>query len=140
MARNHLAILKMPYLQAILTGSKTIESRLTKTKRAPFGCVGIGDTLFLKASSGPVLATTTVAKVEYCQNLTPGRIGKLREKYNDLIRGSDVYWQQKSDCKYATLIWMAEIKKIEPVRISKNDWRAWVVLEQDRDFGLLKKS
>jgi len=51
MANYHLVILKKPYLDAILSGRKRIESRFTRTKRYAFGRVLPGDELFLKVSS-----------------------------------------------------------------------------------------
>jgi len=138
MANYHLVILKKPYLEAILAGRKQIESRFTKTKRAHFGRVLPGDTLFLKESSGPVCAAATVAAVKNFQNLTPGQIIKLKQEYNRQICGSDEYWQSKADCKFGLLVWLEEIQPMEPVQIGKKDWRAWVVLTEKENFGLLK--
>ena len=85
MANYHLVILKKPYLDAILAGRKTIESRFIKTKHSPFGKVAAGDRLFLKISSGPVCATALAAAVKIFANLTPGQIITIREKYNHQI-------------------------------------------------------
>jgi ASC-1-like (ASCH) protein len=138
MANYHLAILKKPYLEAILAGQKQIESRFTRTNRAYFGRVLPGDKLFLKESSGPVCATASVATVKNFQNLTPKQIIELKQKYNRQICGSDEYWQSKADCKFGLLVWLEEIQPMEPVRIGKKDWRAWVVLTEKENFGLLK--
>lgn len=51
MANYHLVILKKPYLDAISSGRKRIESRFTQTKRFAFGRTLSGDKLFLKVSS-----------------------------------------------------------------------------------------
>ena len=138
MANYHLAILKKPYLEAILAGRKQIESRFTRTKRAHLGRVLPGDRLFLKESAGPVCAVATVAAVKNFQNLTPKQIIELKQEYNRQICGSDEYWQSKADCKFGLLVWLEEIHPMEPVRIGKKDWRAWVVLTEKENFGLLK--
>jgi len=138
MAKSHLVILKKPYLDAILEGRKKIESRFTKTKRHAFGRVFPGDTLFLKISSGPVCARATVTAVKNFENLTPGQIIKIKQRYNHYIKGSDEYWQSKMDCRYGFLVWLTDVRTIEPVRINKKDWRAWVVLTEKENFGLLK--
>ena len=138
MANYHLAILKRPYLEAILAGRKRIESRFSRAKRSPFGQVLPGDKLFLKVSSGPVCAVATVAAVKNFQNLTPERIAGLKQQYNHYIRGSDEYWQSKTDCRFGFLVWLEDVRPIEPVRICKKDWRAWVVLTKKRNFGLLE--
>ena len=138
MANYHLVILKKPYLEAILAGRKQIESRFTRTKRAHLGRVLPGDRLFLKESAGLVCAVATVAAVKNFQNLTPKQIIELKQEYNRQICGSDEYWQSKADCKFGLLVWLKDIRAIEPVRIGKKDWRAWVVLTEKENFGLLK--
>ena len=138
MANSHLVILKKPYLEVILDGGKTIESRFTKTKRPYFGRVLPGDKLFLKESSGPVCATAKVATVKNFKNLTPKKIIAIKQQYNRYIRGSDEYWRSKANYKFGVLVWLKDVELIEPVRIRKKDWRAWVVLTDKENFGLLK--
>lgn len=138
MANYHLVILKKPYLDAILAGHKQIESRFTRTKRPAFGRVLAGDKLFLKLSSGPVCATAIVAAVKNFENLTPGHMIEIKQRYNHYIKGSDEYWAGKTNCRFGFLVWLRDVKPIEPVRINKKDWRAWVVLTEKEDFGLLK--
>ncbi len=140
MANRHLVILKKPYLNAILEGRKRIELRLYKTKHNAFGRIFAGDKLFLKLSSGPVCATATVAAVKYLDNLTPERILELKSRYNRDIGGDDGHWQSKTDCKSGFLVWLNNVRAIEPVRIHKRDWRAWVVLTEEKNFGLLNSA
>jgi ASC-1-like (ASCH) protein len=138
MRNNHLVILKTEYIEAILEGRKTIESRFTKTRREFFGRVSPGDKLFLKVSSGPVCATAKVIKVKWYEDLTAKQIKQLKGKYNKQILGADDYWQSKSACRYGVLVWLGEVKRIKPVRIDKRDWRAWVVLSEKENFGLVR--
>jgi ASC-1-like (ASCH) protein len=140
MANHHLVILKKPYLDAILAGRKTIESRFLKTRHSPFGRVAAGDRLFLKVSSGPVCATAVVAAAENFENLTPKQIAAIKEKHNCQICGSDEYWQNIADCRFGILAWLKDVKTIKPVYISKKDWRGWVVLTDKKNFGLLKSN
>ena len=135
---NHLVILKKPYLDMILDGRKRVESRFSKARRSAFGRVLVGDRLFLKVSSGPVCATARVAAVESFEDLTPRKIIELKQRYNRYILGSDEYWRSKRDSKFGFLAWIEDVRQIEPVRINKKDWRAWVVLTRENDFGLLK--
>ncbi len=138
MPNFHLVVLKKPNLDAILTGRKRIESRFTKTKRYTSGRVLPGDKLFLKLSSGPVCATAIVAAVKNFENLTPKQIAEIKRQYNHYILGSDEYWQSKSSCRFGFLVWLKDVESIEPIRICKKDWRAWVVLTEKENFGLLK--
>lgn len=138
MANYHLVILKKPYLEAILAGDKQIESRFMNTKGSVFGRVLSGDILFLKLSSGPVCATARAAAVKTFENLKPKQIFKLKKQYNHLICGSEKYWRSKTNCKFGFLVRLERVRRIEAVRIDKKDWRGWVVLTEDENFGLLK--
>lgn len=138
MSNYHLVILKKPYLDAILRGEKKVELRLIKAKLPPFGQIFAGDTLFLKQSSGAVCATAVVKSVRQFENLNPERILELKQKYNNLILGGDEYWKSKKDSQFAVLVWLGDIKAIKPILINKKDWRAWVVLTKNHDFGLMK--
>jgi len=138
MTNCHLVIVKKHYLEAILGGRKQIESRFSKAKRPYFGHILPGDKLFLKLSSGPVCATASAAAVKKFENLTPEQIIGLKRQYNDHISGSEAYWRSKQDCRFGLLVWLESVRRIEPVRINKRDWRAWVVLTDKENFGLLK--
>ena len=138
MANSHLVILKKPYLKMILDGRKRVELRLSKMRQPGFGRVLPGDKLFLKISSGPVCAIATAADVKNFENLTPAKILDIKQRYNHDIGGSDEHWQSKMDSKFCFLVWLKDVKAIEPVRIDKKDWRAWVVLTEKENFGLLK--
>ena len=138
MANSHLVILKKPYLKMILDGHKRVELRLTRTRQHGFGRVLPGDRLFLKVSAGPVCATATAGDVKNFENLTPETIFELKRRYNHDIGGGDEHWQSKIDCKFCFLVWLKNVRTIEPVRIDKRDWRAWVVLTEKENFGLLK--
>ena len=139
MVNYHLVILKKPYLEAILAGRKRIESRFTRIRCSPFGRVLPGDKLFFKVSSGPVCAVATVEAVKNFENWTPKQIIEIKQRYNHYIRGSEDYWQSKANCRFGFLVWLGDIKAIEPLRICKKDWRAWVILTEEENFGLLKQ-
>ncbi len=140
MANYHLVILKKPYLDAILTGRKCIESHFARTKHYSFGRVLPGDKLFLKQSSGPVSATAMVKAVKNFENLTPRQLIEIKQQYNHDIIGSDEYWRSRSSCRFGFLVWMEAVRLIKPMRINKKDWRAWVVLTEKENFGLLRQS
>ena len=136
----HLAILKKPYLDLILSGRKTIELRLTRARRVPGPRATAGDRLFLKTSGGPVCAVATAAEVRYYEDLTPDRVAEIRRQYHEQIGGDDAVWQSMMDCRSGYLVWLRDVRTIAPVRIEKKDWRAWVVLTPEKNFGLLQIS
>ncbi len=137
MVNYHLVILKRFYLDMILSGRKTIESRFLKTRRCFFDRLDAGDILFLKESSGPVCGKAKVAAVKKFENLQPSRIKKIKEQYNRSICGTEEYWKSKINSKYGILVRLADIEQIEPVYIRKSDWRSWVVLTAKENFGLI---
>jgi hypothetical protein len=136
----HLVILKKPYLELILSGRKTVELRLSKGRQPAFGRVHPGDRLFLKVSSGPVCGAAVAANVKLYDDLSPERIVRIRQRYNGEIMGGDAIWQSMMHCRYGFLVWLRDVRRIEPMRIDKKDWRAWVVLKQGKDFGLLDRT
>jgi hypothetical protein len=125
----HVAILKRPYLQAMLRGQKTIESRLMKVDMPPFDAVAEGERLFFKASGGPFMATALADRVQHHRDLTPERIGALKQEWNPAIGGPDDYWEQRRVCRFATLV---HCREIEPIDVgptfSPQNMRAWYVL------------
>jgi ASC-1-like (ASCH) protein len=136
-AKAHLVILHKEYLDLILAGRKKIESRLWKSKHPAFGRISAGDRLLFKISSGPVCAEAAIKAVKKFDKLTPAAIRRLKIQYNDLVCGSEQYWQSKRTCRYGILVWLKDVKIVEPVRINKKDWRAWVMLTPKENFGLL---
>lgn len=136
----HLAILKTKYLNAILSGEKTIESRFMKAPVAPFGRVAPGDVIFLKTSGGNIRAVARVSKVASFDNLNSQLIAVISDKYNSGILGDDAYWNDVSlNCVCGFLAWLDDVKRLPPAKISKKDMRAWVILTEQKNFGLFDK-
>ena len=136
----HLVIFKKSYLDAILTGRKTVESRFYQTNQKHLSQINPGDKLFLKASSGPVTAEATVADVKFYDNLNPALIEQIKAKHNKQILGDDPYWKQKSNARFGILCRLKDVRPITPRFIRKFDWRAWVVLSKTENFGLVNFS
>lgn len=126
----HVAILKPGYIRDILTGTKTVESRLTKTNQPPHGKVAPGDRLFLKASGGPFLATAIARDVMSWDNLDPAGVAKIEKKHRPAIGGDDAYWQAKRGSRFATLIRLAEVEPFDIGPSYKVAYmKAWYVLD-----------
>ncbi|MEM1446217.1 MAG: ASCH domain-containing protein [Planctomycetota bacterium] len=125
----HVAILQKPYLDAVLEGRKTIESRLTKTKREPFEAITTGERLFLKQSGGPFRATALATRVEPFANLTPPDVEWLRQKYQASVGGDDAYWAEKAGSRFAVFVTLGSIEAISVGPNYATQWmRAWYVL------------
>ena len=130
---THLAVLHREYLDKIITGDKTIEMRLTRTRRAPFGKVSPGDTIYFKQSSGPIRAVARVNRVKSLSDLTPKRINELRDRLNDKIAASATTWARKRQARYGTLIWLRDVRETsEGPIVPPLFGAAWVCDPQER--------
>jgi hypothetical protein len=124
----HLAVFVEPFLQFLLQGRKTVESRFSIHRRAPFGCVNSGDLVLIKESGGPVVAIAEVSKVWYYQ-LDESAWDVIRSRFSQQLCVEDPeFWKSKASSCFATLMQFARIDKLEPVSCSKKDRRGWVVL------------
>ena len=128
----HVAILKKPYIRLILEGRKTVESRLTKTNRPPFGMIQPNDRIYLKCSAGPYMAVAVAGAIDSHDQLTPRKIQAVRRKYDKTVCGHDEYWASKRDSRYATFI---ELLKVKPTDtgppLAPSSGPAWFVCQPD---------
>lgn len=127
---KHLAIFKGEGAEKILSGKKTIESRFSKSKIAPFGVVSSGDLVYIKPSGGAIIGQFRVKKVIYFDGLDVEVIGEIREKYGEKIAVDEAYWKGKINAKYATLIFIGNSSRFitSPIKPQKRDLRGWMVL------------
>lgn len=128
---HHLAILHPEPLRLILAGEKTIESRLSRVRATPYGRVAAGDILHLKRAGGPVLGRATVARVEQYGDLTPVAVQAAAERYREELRWAPAFLAAKANCRYAVLIWLADVAVVEPWAHRQRGRAGWVVLGPD---------
>ncbi len=123
---KHIAILRQPFFDMVLSGEKTIESRWSMHKIPPYNKVQVGDTIYLKETGKDVTATAKVKAVKYYE-LTPELVEEIREKYGKEI-GTDKFedWQATLQKKYCTLIWLANVEKIEPLQVPRSNGAGWI--------------
>lgn len=129
----HVAILLRSYARLVLEGVKTVESRLTVNALAPFRAISTGERLFIKASSGPYMATAVASQVHFEEDLTPERLLALKRTWNSAVRGDDAYWEHKSRSRYASFIRLAEVEPLDVgPEMPPSSGLAWFVLSEDR--------
>jgi hypothetical protein len=125
----HLAVFVQPFLQFVLDGRKTVESRFSIHRRPPFGCVRSGDLVLIKESGGPVVAMAEVSHVWYYR-LDPSTWEFIRSKFAEQLCAEDPeFWKSKASSYFATLMQFARVDKLDPLECSKRDRRGWVVLD-----------
>lgn len=128
--KKHLAIFKGNGGELILNGQKTIESRFSRAKIAPFGQVFSRELVYIKPSGKEIIGQFRVKKVICFEGLTAGDVKDIREIYGKEIAMDEIYWKAKEAAKVATLIFIGESSRFltAPLKIPKKDLRGWVVL------------
>lgn len=124
----HLGIFAEPYLTYMLDGRKTIESRFSKNKIAPYDKIGNEDIVFIKKSSGPVIGYFTIKKIRF-YDLNETKIEEIRKQYQNELCVNEEFWNQKKDSNYATLIFIDKLIKFEPIYISKRGMQSWIIMK-----------
>ncbi len=127
----HLAIFLEPYLKYILEGRKTVESRFSSRRYAPYQKVQVGDILFLKRSSGPVVGLCEVTSVWFYR-LAPESWDNIKREFSqELCIQDPSFWETKRHASYATLMRIGHVLPIKPIKFPKYDRRGWVLLTPD---------
>lgn len=128
---QHVAIMSSKKIaDAILSGQKTIEGRLTEAKIPPFGIIKHNDDILIKVKGGLVFGEVSVDNVLFYEQLNGEAIGRIRREYSDDMQVDDTYWQQHSNAKYASIIFLKNPRRyLSPIKLVKKDRRPWVVLD-----------
>lgn len=129
--RVHMAIMTEPYLSWILDGTKTIESRFSQKRIAPFQKVDENDMILLKKSGGDIAGVFEAGAVYCFGGLDSQGILTIRNQYNDKICGSDAFWQSRQICRYATLIEVNSLFVLEPIKVKGKNRQSWIVGGRD---------
>ena len=129
---KHIVILKEKYYNMIISGEKTIESRWSMNKCAPYKKVAVGDELLIKQMGKPVTLTAKVSNVMFFE-LTPKLVDELRVKYGKQI-GTDKKedWESALNKKYATLVWLKDVKEVDEIIVKRSNGAGWIVCENEQ--------
>jgi hypothetical protein len=125
----HLAVLVEPYLEFILQGRKTVESRFSIHRVAPYRQVGQHDVILLKRAGGPIVGVCQAENVWFYK-LTPTSLDEIASRFGRAICPvDDQFWTDRRHAGYATLIKLSRVHRTEPLAFPKKDRRGWVVLK-----------
>ncbi len=116
--RIHLAIMNEPFLTYVFEGKKTVESRFSLHKIAPYKKVLPGDMVFMKA--GSIVGRFTVAWVKYF-DLNEYPIEEIERQYGSEICGDAGFWKTKRTKRYVTLLGIKNVERLTPLHIEKRD-------------------
>jgi hypothetical protein len=124
----HLAVLVQPYLQRILEGRKTVESRFSARRVLPYERIDPGDVLLLKRSGGPIVGLARVARAQFLR-VTPAVLEEVRARHAEALGVTDpAFWAARARASYATLLHLDHVRQVSPIAFTKRDQRAWVIL------------
>ena len=125
----HIAIFIEPFLQFVLDGTKTLESRFSVNKQAPYLTLNRYDIVLVKRSGGPIVAISYVEDVWYYE-LDPSTWNTIKDDFSvPLCINNTSFWDQKSASQYATLMRLVDVFPISPIEYKKRDQRGWVIVD-----------
>jgi ASC-1-like (ASCH) protein len=128
--RVHLAVLVEPYLDFILQGKKTVESRFSCHKIAPYERVDPGDIILLKRSGGPLVGVCQVAE-RWFYKLDHKSWSTIKREFTEMLCAQDPsFWSERESASFATLMRITRVANITPIRLTKRDRRGWVILHK----------
>ena len=125
----HLAVLLEPYLGFILDGSKTVESRFSKNRVAPYRAVEQGDVVLLKKSSAHAISGVCLVHRVWFYRLDADSWSHIRGAFTKALRAEDPsFWEHRKSAQFASLMRISEVQVLPPIEVPKRDRRGWVVL------------
>ncbi len=134
--KKHLAIFSPEAVKQIFSGSKTIETRFSLKRIAPFGEVNVGDLVYIKPIGKEIAGQFLVKKVISVEGLGEEDLKIIWDSYGKEISFGDdkldqLYFENKIKSNYGTIIFLTKVEQFltSPIKIEKKDHRGWVVLE-----------
>lgn len=128
----HLGIFVEPFLSFLLEGQKTVESRFSANRQAPFQVAHENDILLVKASGGPIVGICRIVTAWY-YHLDEASWADIKSYSHLLCIQDPLFWQQKAAASYASLLSIDKVSVVSPVSFPKRDRRGWMVLHKSHD-------
>ena len=130
---EHVAVLKRRFADDVLSGAKTVECRLTRTRREPWGRIEAGDVVHIKQSSGPYRAVCTVSFVEQLECASFADLRRAFSRHRRALGGDramlDAFLADRRAARFAVFV---GIERVRPTStgpsIAPLHGRAWLCL------------
>lgn len=127
----HLAIVNDPYYKYILEGTKTIESRFSNNRVAPYNKISPNDIVLMKKAGRSIEYLFFAGEIMYYKS-TSEIINDLKKSYSKEICANEEFWEARREKKYITLIRIKKVQKTkENIFIEKKDKRGWVTFNNN---------
>jgi adenylate kinase family enzyme len=127
----HVAIFSQPFLDYVLTGTKTVDSRFSKNRIAPYDHVASGDMILIKQTGGPVIGVCSAERV-WCYELDKAILKDIKNRFGRLICANEEFWRSRRERSYGTLILLRDVRPVAPFLIDKKDRRGWVTVKKSQ--------
>lgn len=137
----HLALMNEPYMTRVIDGSKTIESRWSKNRAAPWEDASVGDVILFSRTVGAssktrptgIVAAGLVSHIRFLTQRDPDDLRKIRQSYGPHLGIEEPFWEHVADRPYVSLLWLTCVVELAygadgPQRPVKTDQRGWVPL------------
>lgn len=121
----HLGVFSEPYLTYMLKGEKTIESRFSKNRIAPYNQITKDDMVIVKKSGSDVFGYFTIKDVLFI-DLNVTSIEEIKAKYDKQLCVDETFWTSKKNSNYATLLIIDKMCKLKPFHINKKGMQTWI--------------
>lgn len=131
---EHLAIMKKGYIEKILSGEKSIESRFSLNRITPFRRIVTGEKVYLQETGKHISASFTAGKVLFFSDLDEEKINEIKAKYGQQICADDAFWESKMKAKYATLIFVENPILEKSFKVHKTDRSAFKSVPSVREL------
>ena len=133
----HLGVFVEPFLRYILDGKKTMETRFSIVRCAPYDRVESGDVVLLKKSGGAVVGICRIRSARFYR-LEKDSWDEIKTFARDICAEDPEFWEQRKKASFATLMRIHNVKTITPITIKKRDRRGWVILTEASNGSLFE--
>ncbi len=139
---DHIAIMRKNWhlIEKLLAGTKTVETRWSVNKVAPWNKVSVGDTVYFKNAGEPVIAKATVSQILQFQDLTVEIRTQIASEYarqDGLSAAELLAWGSHKN--YCTIVHLINSQLVTPFHINKAGFgsaAAWLAVN---DVNSIKK-
>jgi hypothetical protein len=122
----HLAVMTGPFLDMIIAGRKTVESRFHRQRRTPLFTAKPGDVVVFRQSGRPASVAAILGDTYYLDIAESG-IDQIRATWAPRIGcDDDDFWAARADARWVSLLLLDSVFSIPPQPLHKRDRQAWV--------------
>lgn len=122
----HLAIMTGRFLQMVIDGTKTVESRFYQQRRTPYCIAQPRDVVVFRQSGQQVHVAAILGETTYL-SIPETSLDSIRKTWASRIGcNTDEFWSSKEKARWVSLLSLDFVFLIPPQKLLKRDRQAWV--------------